>query len=88
MSEPRRSRRGEGYGACDAADREKGICPLVKFATKVLTTERIKIGENVSVAKTWQERLSQSGKNMAIAKRRICLQLYADNFIKSRDVVR
>ena len=34
MSESRRSRRGEGYGACDAADREKGICPLAKFATK------------------------------------------------------
>ena len=58
MSKTRRERRGEGYGACDAADREKGICPLVKFATKVLTTERTKMGCNVSVAKTWQERLS------------------------------
>ena len=58
MSETRRVRRGEGYGACDAADREKGICPLVKFATKVLTTERTKAGGNVSAAKAWQERFS------------------------------
>ncbi len=58
MSEPRRSRRGEGYGACDAADREKVICPLAKFATKVLTTEQIKMGGNDSEAKPGQERLS------------------------------
>ena len=58
MSETRSVRRGEGYGACDAADREKVICPLAKFAMKVLTTERTKTGGNVSVAKTWQERLS------------------------------
>ncbi len=70
MSEPRRVRRGEGYGACDAADREKVICPSVKFAMKALTTERTKMGGNVSVAKTWQERLSQSGKIRAIAKGR------------------
>ena len=71
MSETRRVRRGEGYGACDAADREKGICPSVKFATKVLTTERIKMGKNVSVAKTWQERLSgkrQKQSNRDITK--------------------
>ena len=58
MSETRRVRRGEGYGACDAADREKGICPLAKFATKVFVPKRTKVGENASVAKTWQERLS------------------------------
>ena len=58
MSETRRSRRGEGYGACDAADREKVICPSAKFATKVLTTERTKTGENAIAVKAWQERLS------------------------------
>ena len=58
MSEPRRSRRGEGYGACDAADREKGICPSAKFATKVFVPKRTKAGENVIAAKVWQERLS------------------------------
>ena len=52
MSETRRVRRGEGYGACDAADREKVICPSVKFATKVLTIEQTKMGDNDSEAKT------------------------------------
>ena len=33
--------------------------------------EQTKAGGNASVAKAWQERLSQSGKNWAIAKRRI-----------------
>ena len=32
--------------------------------------ERTKVGENVIAAKAWQERLSQSGKNKAIAKKR------------------
>ena len=75
MSETRRVRRGEGYGACDAADREKGICPLVKFATKVLTTERIKIGENASVAKTWQERLSGKRQKQSNRKRANCFTI-------------
>ena len=58
MSEPRRVRRGEGYGACDAADREKVICPSAKFAMKVFVPKRTKAGENIIAAKTWQERLS------------------------------
>ena len=33
-------------------DSEKVICPSVKFAMKVLTTERIKMGGNDSAAKT------------------------------------
>ena len=84
MSETRRLRRGEEYGACDAADREKGICPSVKFATKVFVPKRTKTGENVNAAKAWQERLSQSGKNRAIAKGRIVSQFNADNYIESR----
>ena len=52
MSETRRVRRGEGYGACDAADREKVICPLAKFAMKVFIPKRTKMGENDSEAKT------------------------------------
>ena len=58
MSETRRVRRSEGYGVCDAADREKGICPSVKFATKVFIPKRTKMGENAIAAKAWQERLS------------------------------
>ncbi len=68
-------------------DREKEICPLVEFAMKVLTTERTKVGGNASVAKTWQERLSQSGKNRTIMKGRIVSQFNADNYIESRDAV-
>ncbi len=51
MSETRRVRRGEGYGACDAADREKVICPSAKFAMKVFIPKRTKMGENVIAAK-------------------------------------
>ena len=58
MSETRRVQRGERYGACDAADREKVIFPLAKFATKVFIPKRTKAGENVIAAKAWQERLS------------------------------
>ena len=58
MSETRRVRRGEGYEACDAADREKVICPLAKFATKVFIPKRTKMSENANAAKAWQERLS------------------------------
>ncbi len=55
---------------CYAADREKVICPLVKFATKVFVPKRTKAGENVIAAKAWQERLSlkrqkQSNREMA-----------------------
>ena len=85
MSKTQRVRRGKGCGACDAADREKVICPSVKFATKVFIPKRTKMGGNVSAAKTWQERLSQSGKNMAIAKGRICYLRSMDNYVKQRD---
>ena len=39
-------------------DREKGICPSVKFAMKVFIPKRPKMSENVNAAKAWQERLS------------------------------
>ena len=45
------------------------------------------MGSNISAAKTWQERFSQSSKNKPIAKGRTCLQFYVDNYIKQRCVV-
>ena len=59
----------------------------MKFATKVFIPKQAKMSENVNAAKAWQERLSQNGKNRAIAKQQICLQLNVDNYIESRNIV-
>ena len=66
-------------------DREKVICPSVKFATKVFIPKRAKTGENANAAKAWQERLSVKRQNRAIAKGRICYLLSMDNCIEPRD---
>ena len=59
----------------------------MKFAMKVFIPKQAKMGENANAAKAWQERLSQSGKNMAIAKGRIYYLRSMDNRIKPRDAV-